>query len=136
MKKSIKTLKLNSFIIRFLLVGLYSIVTSFACIPTAKSESIVVGTWKNEITVGTNPVYINMITFKKDSNGQIFLDQNNHSGDWSIKGDSITWVYRGIPKLKNTFTGRISKDGKTMEGINYGTWNDEEFEGKWKAYKE
>lgn len=123
------------FLYAFLGMSLLILSSSFACKSILGTDSIV-GKWRNEIIVGTSPVYVNMITFKKDSDGQTFLDQNNHSGDWTIKGESITWIYKGIPKLENTFIGKVSKDGKTMEGINYGTWNGDKFKGTWKAIKE
>ena len=100
------------------------------------NEKSIIGRWSNKIVVPpSTEVYTNVITFSGEKTQGSFLDQNNHSGSWSIKGDSVTWIYENVPELKNTFTGKLSQDGQSMKGINFGVWQGEAFKGSWEATK-
>ena len=101
-----------------------------------QSEKSILGKWSNNIIVPpSTEVYVNVITFSGELAKGTFVDQNDHSGSWSVKGDSVTWMYESVPDLNNTFAGKLSEDGKTMTGINYGAWKGEEFKGSWEAIR-
>ena len=93
------------------------------------------GTWVNQITVPPDPTVTNEITFDGEATHGTFLDQFGHSGNWTLEGDSITWIYIGVSELDNTFAGKVDKEGVQMSGRNFGVWQGREFEGTWEATK-
>lgn len=129
-------------IMKIYFFSLFTLTTLFICCKST-SENITPqpvliearGTWDNRITVPPDAPVDNEITFSGEATRGTFLDQFGHSGTWKLEGDSITWIYVGVPGLDNTFAGKIAADGQTMSGRNFGVWQGREFEGSWEAIK-
>lgn len=99
-----------------------------------RPESIL-GSWTAQITVPPDPTAVNSYTFSGSESAGAFIDQNQHSGTWTITNDSIEWIYENVPGLNNTFKGKINATFTSMSGINFGTWQNRDFEGTWVATK-
>ena len=125
------------------------IVLCLACQSTSDDDTVIIppppptpdsievrGVWVNQITVPPDPTATNRITFSGQQSNGTFVDQNNHSGTWTLEGDSITWVYIGVQGLDNTFSGNIDTSTQTMQGRNFGVWQGNTFEGTWVAVRE
>lgn len=101
---------------------------------SSQSQKSILGKWSNKIVVPpSTDVYFNVITFTGEPSKGSFVDQNNHTGSWTLEGDSVKWVYENVPDLDNTFAGKLSEDGKSITGINYGVWQGDQFKGSWEA---